>query len=48
MDNKHIVKAVNSVLSMWSELDDWHKGVDYQKAVDNLTKLAEELEKETA
>lgn len=43
MTNAAIVRAINTVLESWAELDDVHKGKDYGKAVENLKKWAEEL-----
>ena len=43
MTNAAVVHAINAVLESWAELDDAHKGKEYNKAVNNLKKWAEDL-----
>lgn len=44
MTNIAIIRAINTVLESWVELDDAHKGKEYDKAAENLKIWAEELE----
>ena len=43
MTNVAIVRAINATLESWAELDDAHKGKEYDKAVNNLKKWAKDL-----
>ena len=43
MTNVAIVRAINTVLESWAELDDAHKGKEYDKSVEHLKKWAEDL-----
>lgn len=46
MENKRIILAIKQTLEEWERLDEWHRGVSFEKAKEHIEKWKSDLEAE--